>query len=156
MRFVFLTKTIGADPDFVSIPYYSEGMSSDQERVDALFRQSHSENIPILHQSLHIFLLRQICLSSCCLIILLVDHRKLQALRDDFYRFLYCLNVDLGFGISVGYEGHYVIVSGYDERTKRFQIHDPVGSSYWVSEFVLDEARLSHGTDEDMIIIFTA
>lgn len=154
-RFVFLTRTIGADPDFASMPYYSEQISEDQQRVDALFRQSYSENIPILHQSLHICLLRQICLSSCCLIILLVNHRKLQALRDDFNWILYCVNFDLGFKGALGYEGHYIVVSGYDERSKRFQVHDPVGVCYWVSEFVLDEARLSYGTDEDMIIIYT-
>lgn len=72
VRFVFLTMTLGADPEYNSVPYYTDSMEDDQRRVNALFERSEAEGIPILRQSLHIYLLREICLSSSCLIIVLV------------------------------------------------------------------------------------
>ena len=157
MRFVFLTKTIGADPDFAALPYYSEEMLEDQLRVNRLFKRSHLENVPILHQTLHIRYLRRICLSSCCLVILLVDGRKLRMLNTDDVTWILCyLNIDLGIGDEFGYVGHYVMLSGYDERTRRFHIHDPTEGCYWISETTLDAARVSYGTDEDTIIVYIA
>lgn len=72
-------------------------------------------------------------------------------MRDDVYWIMHYVN--WGFG-NINYVGHYIVLSGYDESTKKFKVHDPAGYCYWVSETVLNEARKSYGTDEDMIVVY--
>jgi len=58
-------------------------------------------------------------------------------------------------GVAGGYCGHYVVVTGYDEQLQRYSVTDPAQSSaiLLVSSDDFDAARLSHGTDEDLLVI---
>lgn len=152
LSFVFLTTKIGTDPDFSSIPYYARHLDQDRIRVDTLFRNASSEGIPIARRSLHLSEMRTLCLTDNCLVILLVNQRKLYV----FTSLLYCMNIDLGLGDVFGYQGHYILLTGYDETKKRFLVNDPAKTyQYWISEYALEEAHRSYGTDEDALIVFS-
>ena len=54
-----------------------------------------------------------------------------------------------------GYIGHYILITGYDERRKGYYIKDPARSAGidFVSFDSIEKARLSRGTDEDLLVI---
>jgi hypothetical protein len=58
---------------------------------------------------------------------------------------------------AAGFVGHFVLVAGYDRRCREFLVHDPAlpptGRPQRVPEAVLDAARLSRGTDEDVLLV---
>lgn len=54
-----------------------------------------------------------------------------------------------------GYVGHYVLITSYDTRLRGYYILDPAGDEdlAFIPDAAMSAARLSHGTDEDLLII---
>lgn len=149
--FAFLTVQMGTDPDFASCPYYARSYSEDQIRVDGLFKEALSQQMTIIQHSLHLSELKALSMMNTCLVILLVNKRNIDYLKGR----LYCMNIDLGIGDQFGYQGHYILLVGYDEDKRSFLVNDPARKEQcWLSEFAVEEARRSYGTDEDILIIF--
>jgi hypothetical protein len=83
-------------------------------------------------------------------VIALVDKRRLSPWLAAAE---FCLPVLCG--MDIGYTGHYVVISGFDSEEQEFIIHDPSSSapSLRVAAAILDQARRSFGTDEDLLLV---
>lgn len=150
---VFLTVTIGANPDFASESFYLDNMQEDEHRVNQLFREAASKGIPIRSYSMSAHQLQQAILSDRCLAIALVDKRKLNV----WFHASQLFGPQL-CSVTSGYTGHYVVICGFDAQRQAFLIQDParsMPSGMWVAADVLESARKSFGTDEDLLVIST-
>lgn len=86
------------------------------------------------------------------LAIVLVDKRKLdpwQAAAD------LCWNSMTGYTSATSYTGHYILLVGYDANRQEFWVQDPARSRgpVRVASAVLEQARRTFGTDEDLLLI---
>lgn len=153
--FSYFTVTLGANPNFSVETFYKEQLPHDLDRVDLLFQKALEAGIRIESRSFSREELSLLILSGKYIAIALVDQFKLRQswLEDvcttDFYE------------SNRGYTGHYVVICGYDADRDEFEIRDPaisrLGNScrkcQRVSSNLLDEARKSFGTDEDLLLI---
>lgn len=56
--------------------------------------------------------------------------------------------------IRFSYRGHYIVLTGFDERFGMFKMEDPSATcSSSISPGDLDAARLAFGTDEDLLVV---
>ncbi|CAD7698592.1 unnamed protein product [Ostreobium quekettii] len=128
-------------------------MQEDERRVNRLFREAASKGIPIRSCSMSGHQLEQAMLSSLYLVIALVDKRKL----NTWFGVTQMYGPNLCF-LASGYTGHYVVICGFDCSRQAFLIQDPARSTpsgIWVAAEVLEQARKSFGTDEDLLVIST-
>ncbi|GIM15442.1 hypothetical protein Vretimale_18213 [Volvox reticuliferus] len=98
----------------------------------------------------HTLTLQSWMLSGSCLIIVLVDKRKLDpwlAAAD--------LCLPALCGMELGYTGHYVLLVGYEAASQEYVVRDPAAErpDLRVSGAALDAARRSFGTDEDILVV---
>ena len=151
---LFLTITIGANPDFAHESFYMENMEEDGRRVDRLFRDASKAGIVIQQRSLSPAEMQGIILSGLYLIVALVDKRKVNHPWSSAAE----LCIPQCCGLGSGYTGHYVVVCGYNGDRGEFLIRDPASSSesIFISSENLDEARKSFGTDEDILLVSTS
>lgn len=148
---MFLTTTVGANPDFASVSFYVDQMLEDQARVNKLFKDAPLLGIPVHRCSLPIDVVKKICLSGLYTIIALVEKGALW--RSINWGWAW---VDSLCGVSGDYVGHYVVVCGCDSVRNEFLIKDPAISNpngVWVKADDFDLARRTFGTDEDMLIV---
>lgn len=145
----FLTVTIGANPKFALETFYKENMEEDGKRVTTLFEKAATAGIRIERRSLSGIELSKCILSGSYLTIALVDKRKLSHPWSKDVCMSECC------GMNPGYTGHYVVICGFDNETNEFEIRDPAISCEGsrVAFEVLEEARKTFGTDEDLLLI---
>ncbi|GFR50726.1 hypothetical protein Agub_g12983 [Astrephomene gubernaculifera] len=151
LRVAFHTITLGPNPAFANESFYMEHMEDDERRVSRLFREAAAAGIALQQRSVSGEELQSWLLSGECLIILLVDKRKLDpwlAAAADMCLPALC-------GVELGYLGHYVLLVGYDSTTAEYVVRDPAAavSELRVSAAALDVARRSFGTDEDILVV---
>lgn len=150
----FLTTTLGPNPAYANEGFYIANIQEDQHRVSRLFSDASAAGIAVQKRSLSASELQEVMLTGVCLVIALVDKRKLnpRLVRGDSYGLPTLLPG--GFG-EAGYTGHYILIIGFDAAEQRFIVRDPamMASELHVSSHALDLARMSFGTDEDLIIV---
>lgn len=148
-KLMFLTVTVGANPDFASETFYKTSMSEDMVRVERLFQDAPQAGIVVEQRSLRWQELRDLLTKGGNVAIVLVDKCKL---RDGGQSSLLACCCGL---VSPGYMGHYIVVCAYDEAAAKFIVQDPAlpNANVRVSAEALDTARLSFGTDEDILIV---
>jgi len=148
---IFLTVTIGANPDYASETFYRDHIGKDEERVDRLFNEAVEKGISLHKLSLTADRLRSLVLTGQYLAVVLIDKRKLNAaiMRS---RVLCSVQIPV---MVASYTGHYVVICGFDAVNKDYIICDPASTSgpMTVSAEVLEEARKSYGTDEDILFV---
>lgn len=87
-----------------------------------------------------------------CLVIVLVDKCKLRHSLEDAGRLsppACCCGL-----IRFSYRGHYIVLTGFDDRNGMFKMEDPSSPcSSVVSPADLESARLAFGTDEDLLVV---
>jgi len=153
IRFRYLTKTLGVDPSYQTEAFYRPTLDADSMRVNKLFSQAASKDIAIERRSIKGEELQGIMKPRDHMVMALVDRR-----------FLYRPPSVSGMVESVisrcfsGYVGHYILITGYDEKRRGYFIMDPAKASdtpdvNFVPCDAVDRARRSHGTDEDLVII---
>ncbi|XWS65915.1 hypothetical protein CRYUN_Cryun05aG0154600 [Craigia yunnanensis] len=149
VRFSFYTVTFGANPNYSGETYYKEQLPNDLGRVDKLFQKAVEAGINIRCRSISGEEISRWILSGKYIVIALVDQHKLsRSWVGDV--------IISGFhGNDVGYTGHYVVICGYDAEADEFEIRDPASSRKHdrISSKSLEEARMSFGTDEDLLLI---
>ncbi|EFJ51379.1 hypothetical protein VOLCADRAFT_57258, partial [Volvox carteri f. nagariensis] len=146
----FFTITLGPNPAYADESFYMENMEDDERRVSQLFIDAAHAGIVVQQRSVSSEELQAWMLSGSCLIIVLVDKRKLDpwlAAAD------MCLPALCG--MELGYSGHYVLLVGYEAASQEFVVRDPAAhqSELRVSAAALDAARRSFGTDEDILVV---
>ena len=147
----YLTTTLGPNPAYANEGFYMPHMQTDEGRVEELFRKAQSSGIVLQKRSLSPEELKEAVLTSACLVIALVDKRKmdqsiLTANRSHYDAALASLPSSLSIptatdiicsagitagieGYNAGYLGHYVLIVGYDGERDEFVIRDPAGPS---------------------------
>ncbi|CAI5483947.1 unnamed protein product [Closterium sp. Yama58-4] len=145
----FLTVTIGANPSFASQPFYKENMPGDVDRVNRLFADTIRAGVCIQCASIGIQDLAWLLLSGRYLIIALVDKRTITHPLASVRCPPECC------GPTPGYIGHFVVLCGFDSHSRMFEICDPSshGGTAWVPMAAVDDARMTFGTDQDLILI---
>jgi hypothetical protein len=141
---IFYTMTVGANPEFATELFYRGQLSADRVRVDRLFSQAVQRGINIRQKSLTWQDLRDHLQGGHRLAIVLIDKWKLKE------------NSQCCCGLVVpGYAGHYIVVSTFCEGSQMFLVHDPACSltCTYMSAPSLDRARMSFGTDEDVLLV---
>ncbi|CAI7903480.1 unnamed protein product, partial [Closterium sp. NIES-54] len=144
----FLTVTIGANPSFAQQPFYKENMPGDVDRVNRLFADTIRAGVRIQCASIGIQHLAWLLLSGRYLIIALVDKRSItHPLASERCPPECC-------GPTPGYIGHFVVLCGFDSHSRMFEICDPSshGGTSWVPMAAVDDARMTFGTDQDLIL----
>eukprot|EP01023_Acetabularia_acetabulum_P005808 TRINITY_DN12390_c0_g1_i1.p2 TRINITY_DN12390_c0_g1~~TRINITY_DN12390_c0_g1_i1.p2 ORF type:complete len:298 (+),score=32.31 TRINITY_DN12390_c0_g1_i1:188-1081(+) len=148
----FYTVTIGANPDFANENYYMPNISEDAQRVNRLFQQAAMVGLPIIKQSLSIRQIIDFITSKLYVIILLLDLRRFNnwlSAADSCFMSACCAKN------GIGYQGHYIVLCGYDKHRQQFLLMDPGGRNGVQRQSVeaVDEARRGYGTDEDLLLI---
>lgn len=131
-KFVFATKTIGCDPSYGRLPFYSRDLDSDVWRVRERFE---SATFQVVQARVTNDALLGLLNAGYC-VIALVD---LRLLRETFALW--------------SYTGHYVLL--YGVRSGMVLYFDPGSSStdLAIAPADLQKARAAHGTDEDLLIV---
>ncbi|KAG2449447.1 hypothetical protein HYH02_005594 [Chlamydomonas schloesseri] len=167
MRVSFYTVTLGPNPAYANESFYMENMEDDERRVSQLFVEAAHVGIAIEQRSVSSEELQSWMLSGGCLIIVLVDKRKLDPWLGagepgssggmGGMSMSMCLPAVL-CGMELGYAGHYVLLVGFDAATQEYTIRDPAAQVHTlrVTAAALDAARRSFGTDEDILVVSTA
>jgi len=163
----FYTITLGANPEFVQEGFYCDNMEEDKRRVEKLFQAAPSLGVKVQERSVPLSVLVRMIAAENKVVIVLVDKRLLTMAAST-------ANSSRGGKVAVlssaeraaierkvdsmsaaGYTGHYVLLSGVDTLAQHFIVADPATAcyTYRVDARVLDKARMSFGTDEDMLVI---
>lgn len=132
--FVFVTKTIGCDPSYQGLSFYSHELGRDEVRVRRLFEKAT-------------FRIRLAAVDPCTLTAVLEAGFVVVALVDlRFLRSSYCLWT---------YTGHYILLYGIRASDGWIRYFDPAVEDIdrTISPADLHTARTAHGTDEDLLII---
>ena len=168
----YLTTTLGPNPDYANEGFYMAHMQTDEERVERLFREAHSAGIVLQKRSLTPNELKDAVLTGACLVIALVDKRKMDlsillANRSHYDAAIASLpssltiptatNIICSAGISAGIEGynagylgHYVLIIGYDGERDEFILRDPSQPSFSsTSSSTSSSMRQEEGDEED-------
>nr|ADD38285.1 protein C22orf13 homolog [Lepeophtheirus salmonis] len=139
--FLFTTITKGVDPNYSEETYYDKVLQKDTERVIRRFEEAERNCISVQERSVP---LSEIIthLAKAGPIIALVNANALRTFPS------------LDFS---NYQGHYILVVGYDLQKKSIYFQDPsFKSSVNVASFAqFEKARKFFGTDEDIIFIYS-
>uniref|UniRef100_A0A7S4B0T1 Guanylyl cyclase n=1 Tax=Chrysotila carterae TaxID=13221 RepID=A0A7S4B0T1_CHRCT len=152
VRFRFLTAMPGVNPAYQHEAFYKPTIDSDSERVLRLFEKAAERDISIERASLSSQQLQELVVSDVNIVMVLVDRRRLYRSAGDSINGLV---ESLSQCIVGSYVGHYVLITGYNEGRAEYNLMDPArsGDELSVRADDLNAARLSHGTDEDIIVI---
>lgn len=138
--FIFSTKTIGCDPSYRRLPFYSREnvLCDDETRVARLF---DTVDFPVYRATVSDDVLISILRAGYC-VIALVDLKFLRPLPT--------------------YTGHYVVLHGVRKEDGYILYHDPAADDSQmargddinaISPSDLHTARTAYGTDQDLLIV---
>ncbi|XP_076041266.1 protein GUCD1 [Oratosquilla oratoria] len=152
MRHRYVTVTLGIDPGFSSESFYDHVLGKDAHRVTERFKQASKHGIVVEQGSISISQIVAHVRSQGPVIVLTNAHllvcdrcaKAMPQLRS-------CLPC------APPYQGHYIVVIGYDMNKGTLYYRNP---SYKdricsISLCAFDNARLSYGTDEDIIFLYS-
>lgn len=149
------TITLGVDKGYSKQSFYSRRFTVDEDRVSRLFEEAAAQGIVVEQRSVS----REDILSSIQsgnVVIVLVDWNMLECIWCDRLRCQTgCLSCITSKCCS-GYQGHYVVVCGYDKKKKRIFYKNPSYDEDLCCSRMekFDQARKSYGTDEDTLFVY--
>lgn len=151
IRTKLTTVTLGVDQEYAKKPFYKIHFNQDEDRVGKMFSEAASNNIEVEKCSVPISdIVNHVAKEN--LVICLVDWNYLECIwcdkrRPCFSCFKWCCGT---------YQGHFVVVCGFDQRKKRVFYKNPSYDEDVCCSRMdkFDKARKSHGTDEDTLFIF--
>eukprot|EP00029_Vermamoeba_vermiformis_P014488 TRINITY_DN9608_c0_g1_i1.p1 TRINITY_DN9608_c0_g1~~TRINITY_DN9608_c0_g1_i1.p1 ORF type:complete len:239 (-),score=2.81 TRINITY_DN9608_c0_g1_i1:32-748(-) len=154
--FVYYTITIGAKAEYAYNDFYKKEFEDDEKRVNELFSKAASQNVTIVQKSQSLDHIKE-HISKGGIIIALVDSALMpchhcQSLTDRFID-KFCAHTETAKG---EFEGHYILIEGYDSNTNKILYKDPSSAQPQCSSSIesFEKARKATGTDEDLIFIF--
>ncbi|KAG5190700.1 Guanylyl cyclase, partial [Tribonema minus] len=174
--FHFLTRSTGVSPAYKGIAFYRSQFDADAARVTRRFREARRRNLAVGVGSLEIADIRRLVELDACAVLVLVDARHLP---HHFKSAAASAAAVAGSGATAAapnagalppaqasYRGHYVLLLGYADDGEggdgggggvggAFVARDPAvpEEHVLIAATVLDAARRSFGTDEDMLVI---
>lgn len=143
---------MGINAAYANEMFYMEHMAEDERRVQQLFMEAKQAGIVLQNRSLHIEELQELMLSGHYLLVILVDKGRLEPWYSRMDLCYSALSCGAGGG---GYTGHYLLLVGFDGTRQEFVVQDPAQPlpGLRLPSSVLDEARKSFGTDEDLLLV---
>ncbi|XP_015518270.1 protein GUCD1 isoform X1 [Neodiprion pinetum] len=150
----YCTITFGVHPGYRGEHFYDKILHKDEDRVNKRFQEARLNNITVKRTSLlNTDLIRHLTAEGP--IILLTNASLLWC--DICKNNKITCELRNCFPWPVSYNGHYIVLVGYNDRRKRFLYRNP---SYRericaMSYYHMEEARKSYGTDEDVILIYS-
>jgi hypothetical protein len=153
VRFEFCTKTVGCKAAYRSIDFYHKAFEQDADRVNRRFFEANAQGIGVRIASFSITELAQLVQSASCAVIVLVDARHLPYHQAHVQQQQHCSSTVAAN--TSAYKGHYLVLVGYLADPGVFVVRDPAvdTEALLLSHAVIDAARLSYGTDEDVLIL---
>jgi len=151
VTFKYTTITMGVDPGYVKENFYDKVLAKDSGRVNSRFENAESKGMDVVETTvtLHDILEH---LDSKGPVIVLTNANLLTCTRCSNYISCYpsCFT-------SVAYQGHYVVLVGYDQNTKEVLYRNPTvrDKVCHMPYDSLEESRTAYGTDEDVIFIYS-
>jgi len=140
-RFLFLTKTCGADPSYARLAFYSRELGTDSGRVSALFSRAAAGEVALRRAVVGRDALLEVLRTGRCLAIALVDLRLLRR---------------SALSAARSYTGHYVVLVGVEGARVRYRDPAEKAAELWIHKDDLHRARTAHGTDEDLLLVAVA
>lgn len=149
----FTTVTLGVDDQYAKKPFYMQNFDKDADRVGRKFAEASQAGLEVSKRSLNMSDIVN-HLSEGNLMICLVDWSLLECIWCDRVK-QQCLN--WCGQCCKSYQGHYVVVCGHDLKKKKIFYKNPSYDEEVCCSRMdrFDKARKSHGTDEDVLLIYT-
>jgi len=148
----FYTVTIGVHEGYRVNSFYHHILTKDETRVKLKFKEAPLNNIPVKKGSVSILHILEHLVNGP--VIILTNAKLLCCDICKFNKISNELRKCLPWAIT--YQGHYVVLCGYDLGTQKVFYRNPSFGDHVcvMSISVLEEARKSYGTDEDLIFIY--
>lgn len=142
---VYLTKTLGVDPQYVQTPYYQKIISKDESRINVKFEEAPSKGILVYKKTISLDdLIKHLGENGPIILLTNASLLNCDICRKErlFRRIRYC--------------GHYIVICGYNLEKKKFKYRNPAKDNHvCITTFEsLDKARTAYGTDEDAILLY--
>lgn len=192
VKFVYFTKTIGVDESRISDPNYEKSCAKDKSRVKRRFMEAESNGISIDKRTVELSALVRHLANDGPLILLINDSTlecgicRKKKVKDNVkyeHRVFFTSmpsSIYLYFPLHFRFEGHFVLVCGYDMFQKHVLYYNPhvEGNRKYFTSFAylcvlccivsngllsdictasfkgIEHCRKTYGTDEDIIFIY--
>ncbi|XP_013780038.1 protein GUCD1-like isoform X2 [Limulus polyphemus] len=150
---LYCTITFGVHPEFKNEEFYKQTLTSDVQRVNEKFEQAYENYVQVQQRSVDI---KEILdhLRNGFPAIVLVNANELAcdvcASSKCWREWLTCCQ------LLPSYQGHYIVVCGFQQRGSRILYRNPANSNRVCSTSfeAFNKARKSFGTDEDIIFVY--
>ncbi|XP_071946643.1 protein GUCD1-like isoform X2 [Antedon mediterranea] len=149
------TQTLGVDHTYETEAFYqNKSFSYEEKRINTLFKEAASLGMRIKKRSVDIGEIIK-HLKAGNVIIILVDSNILEH-HDSELTTNSTNEIIRNEGTQNQYQGHFIVVCGYNLDNEFITYRDPGCQGMFHSKFDnFDEARKAHGTDEDILFIYT-
>ncbi|XP_060532939.1 protein GUCD1 isoform X2 [Cylas formicarius] len=149
---VFYTITIGVHEGYRGNSFYHHILTKDEARVNTKFQQAKDNDIAVRNSSVSILHILEHLINGPVIVLtnaklLYCDICKLNKISNELRK---CLPW------PAPYQGHYVVICGYDVTTGKVFYRNPSFGDHVCSMSIrnLEQARKSYGTDEDIIFVY--
>ncbi|XP_049839467.1 protein GUCD1 isoform X1 [Schistocerca gregaria] len=155
VKHLFCTVTMGVHPEYKGQAFYEKVIKNDEERVNKKFADAEEYGIDIKKTSLtcsdlinHIFQFGPVILLTNASL-LTCTNCKCRKFTNEL---LSCLPW------PTAYAGHYIVLVGYNLLKQLFYYRNPTYKDRVcaIPFTTLNNARLSYGTDEDAILVYSS
>ncbi|XP_072381594.1 protein GUCD1 isoform X2 [Diabrotica undecimpunctata] len=150
---IFYTVTLGVHEGYRGNSFYTSILSKDENRINTRFKEAEHAGVFVRKKSVSILdiiahLINGPVIALTNARILSCDICKLNKISSEFRK---CIPW------PATYQGHYIVICGYDVPTRKFFYRNPSFSDRVciIPMDIFDLARKSYGTDEDIIFIDT-
>lgn len=174
-QFIFCTQQIGVHPKYKDLDFYAEVINLDYSRVNRLFGDAEKENVLVKKVHIELEVLKKLVQKKDIFAIVIIDSVRLQCLRCDYVPSETDEDEEsLGEEDSStttswedvptesdsetfeegSFEGHFILVVDADDSQIFYKDSSLSSCNTCVCNANrFDKARLTFGTDEDIIII---
>lgn len=158
LRFAYTTVTMGVDPGYEGQVFYNKILQRDAARVNERFTKAEDNDIIVKEASVTVQdMVDHVASGGTCIV--LTNANLLSCESCNFFSL--CMRNEatpchiLLKKCTAPYQGHYVLVVGYDLPRKKIIYRNPtLCDKECVMSFAnFDEARTSYGTDEDVVFV---
>ncbi|GAB1607204.1 hypothetical protein Ahia01_001003700 [Argonauta hians] len=151
----FFTVTLGVDHSYAEQKFYQKHFDADEMKINRLFHSASAAGVSVTMRSVELSTILH-HLQDGHLVICLVDSGLIPRQHNILTQS--SSNVPCVPSSGDHYQGHYIVVCGYNEDQQQIYFRNPamrrdgVCSCCWKT---FELARTRYGTDEDILFIYT-
>ncbi len=184
LEHTMFTATIGVDQNYSSESFYLKDFHLEKVRIENKFKNSQCLGINLEKRSIHLEFIKAQLKKNCVCIVLvnaaclngneldsesLIDDDDLESQNFNNKKATCCYfytssnqssekeKLDSSSEIkNTNYFGHFIVLNGFDDRKSIVFYRNPASrkSLSYTSYLNFEKARLSYGTDEDILFIY--